>query len=332
MNKNDNGESGAPNPEVNPVNDPMASLIAAFADAEDAPANPPVGPSEPAEPHGGAPAIPEGGGETEGSGEGEEGEGGGQNADEGEERLREESGKNKFEESAYGLQKRIGKLTAQKKAAYEEVEALKSQLAELQKKVAGRGAGAGARPDPIEGANSEEELEKYAQFSRAERDAAIRLLSSQEDEFELGGKVYTRAQIVDYLESVNDALEYKIPARKAKLAAKSALESKRARMAEEARKSFDWAADENSVGSQWVKAQLADPDLEANLPMLLGYAFEGLGVTKIRKNFATQKAKRRPADSPATPPPSAPKGAQPSFRRPDGSFDKELALTNLWKD
>ena len=103
-------------------------------------------------------------------------------------------------------------------------------------------------------------------------------------------------------------------------------------MAEEARKSFDWAADENSVGSQWVKAQLADPDLEANLPMLLGYAFEGLGVTKIRKNFATQKAKRRPADSPATPPPSAPKGAQPSFRRPDGSFDKELALTTLWKD
>ena len=103
-------------------------------------------------------------------------------------------------------------------------------------------------------------------------------------------------------------------------------------MAEEARKSFDWATDENSVGSQWVKAQLADPDLEANLPMLLGYAFEGLGVTKIRKNFATQKAKRRPADSPATPPPSAPKGAQPSFRRPDGSFDKELALTNLWKD
>lgn len=329
MNKNDNGESGAPNPEANPVNDPIASLSGAFADEEDASSNPPAEPSEPAEPHGGAPALPEGGGEAEVPEGGEEG---GQNADEGEDRLREESGKNKFEESAYGLQKRIGKLTAQKKAAYEEVEALKSQLAELQKKVAGRGAGAGARPDPIEDANSEEELEKYAQFSRAERDAAIRLLSSQEDEFELGGKVYTRAQIVDYLESVNDALEYKIPARKAKLAAKSALESKRARMAEEARKSFDWAADENSVGSQWVKAQLADPDLEANLPMLLGYAFEGLGVTKIRKNFATQKAKRRPADSPATPPPSAPAKAQPSFRRPDGSFDKELALTNLWKD
>lgn len=329
MSKKSNGESGAFNPEENPVNDPIASLSGAFADAEDASANPPAEPSEPAEPHGGAPALPEGGGEAEGPEEGEEG---GQNADEGEDRLREESGKNKFEESAYGLQKRIGKLTAQKKAAYEEVEALKSQLAELQKKVAGRGADAGARPDPIEDANSEEELEKYAQFSRAERDAAIRLLSSQEDEFELGGKVYTRAQIVDYLESVNDALEYKIPARKAKLAAKSALESKRARMAEEARKSFDWAADENSVGSQWVKAQLADPDLEANLPMLLGYAFEGLGVTKIRKNFATQKAKRRPADSPATPPPSAPKGAQSSFRRPDGSFDKELALTTLWKD
>ena len=329
MSKKSNGESGAFNPEENPVNDPIASLSGAFADEEDAPANPPAEPSEPAEPHGGAPALPEGGGEAEGPEEGEEG---GQNADEGEDRLREESGKNKFEESAYGLQKRIGKLTAQKKAAYEEVEALKSQLAELQKKVAGRGAGAGARPDPIEDANSEEELEKYAQFSRAERDAAIRLLSSQEDEFELGGKVYTRAQIVDYLESVNDALEYKIPARKAKLAAKSALESKRSRMAEEARKSFDWAADENSVGSQWVKAQLADPDLEANLPMLLGYAFEGLGVTKIRKNFATQKAKRRPADSPATPPPSAPKGAQPSFRRPDGSFDKELALKTLWKD
>lgn len=329
MSKKSNGESGAFNPEENPVNDPIASLSGAFADEEDAPANPPAEPSESAELNGGASAPPEGGGEAEGPEGGEEG---GQNADEGEDRLREESGKNKFEESAYGLQKRIGKLTAQKKAAYEEVEALKSQLAELQKKVAGRGAGAGARPDPIEDANSEEELEKYAQFSRAERDAAIRLLSSQEDEFDLGGKVYTRAQIVDYLESVNDALEYKIPARKAKLAAKSALESKRARMAEEARKSFDWAADENSVGSQWVKAQLADPDLEANLPMLLGYAFEGLGVTKIRKNFATQKAKRRPADSPATPPPSAPKGAQPSFRRPDGSFDKELALTNLWKD
>ena len=84
MSKKSNGESGAFNPEENPVNDPIASLSGAFADEEDAPANPPAEPSEPAEPHGGAPALPEGGGEAEGPEEGEEG---GQNADEGEDRL-----------------------------------------------------------------------------------------------------------------------------------------------------------------------------------------------------------------------------------------------------
>ncbi len=323
-------ESGALNPEANPnANpDPLLSLAKAFD--EDRPQ-----PAEPAEP-----AV-ENGGESAGGGNpdaedpaagAEEGGAGEEGNGDGEDKLKEQSNKNKFEESAYGLQKRIGKLTAQKKAALEEVEALKSQLAELRAKAAKGGGEAREASDPLESLDSQEDIDEYAQSLRSERDAALKLLASGEEEFEVGGRAFTRERVAEYLESVNRALELKVPARRKAVAEKAAAAARRADMEKMARETFDWASDENSAGSQWVRAQLSDPELSSNLPMLLGYAYEGLGVTKIRKNYQDRAAAKKRGQPAPTPPPAGGNAGAPSLRNADGSFNQELAKQLLWKD
>lgn len=266
-----------------------------------------------------------------GTEEGTDNNGGGDDREEDKE-VEALSRKNKYEKEAYGLHKRISTLTARNKAAQEEISSLKRQIAELEK--ASTTAAGNTKPiDEIDGLEDESALEKYADSIRKERAAAIRLLKSSDDEFDLGGETYSRDQIAGYLDELNAILDKRLPSRASAIKSKADFDAKRAAAQSEAESSFDWFGDENSVGRQWVDKQLNDPDLSANLPMLLSYAFEGLGITKLRKQFSDKKAQRGVGQhNPTTVPSVGTERKQLTFRRADGSFDQDLAEQHLFDE
>lgn len=246
------------------------------------------------------------------------------------EQLETAAGKNKFENQAYGWQKRIGKLTAQKKQALAEIDELKRQIDELKSKKPQKPA------DPIDALASQEEIDAYAAQVAEERQSALRLLASPDESFEVSGATYSRDDILRYLESLDSVLQQRLPARAKALRDKSMLDAKSAEMQRHAEQSFDWYADKDSAGRKWVDEQLADPDLTANLRVLLAYAYEGLTVNGIRKKYA---ANGKGATAAKSVPPSvrAPSGGNagnnnqsPKYYNADGSINVDLARNHIF--
>lgn len=246
------------------------------------------------------------------------------------EQLETAAGKNKFENQAYGWQKRIGKLTAQKKQALAEIDELKRQIDELKSKKPQKPA------DPVDALVSQEEIDAYAAQVAEERQSALRLLASTDDSFEVGGATYSRDDILRYVDSLDAVLQQRLPARSKALRDKSFIEAKSAEMQRQAEQAFDWYADKDSAGRKWVDEQLADPELTANLRVLLAYAYEGLTVNGIRKKYAANgkgatAAKSVPASAHAPAGGGAGKNNQsPKYYNADGSINVDLARNHIF--
>lgn len=196
---------------------------------------------------------------------------------------------NPFEKAAFGWRKRVDKLTYRNKQKDAEIERLKSQLGEYRKREKGTS-------NALEEIETQGELDDLMYDVRSERRRMLDFLDSDEDEMQLNGKTYSRREVRGYVETLNDMLDVQIPAKKDKLQKKQSRRKKLEENRELAKKTFPELQDEDSAMSHWVAQQMEDENLQENLPMLLGYAFKGLNVTKLREKIAGSKkpAQKKP--------------------------------------
>lgn len=200
---------------------------------------------------------------------------------------------NPFEKAAYGWRKRVDKLTYKNKEKDAIIAQLKSQVDEYRKREKGTS-------NALEEIETQEELDDLLYNVRSERRKMLDLLDSDEDEMEVNGKTYSRREVRGYVETLNEMLDVQIPAKKDKLQKKESRRKKLEENRELAKKTFPELQDEDSAMSHWVAQQMEDENLQENLPMLLGYAFKGLNVTKLREKIAgSKKPEKKPEDKPA---------------------------------
>lgn len=223
---------------------------------------------------------------------------------------------NDFEKMAFGFKKRIGKITAQKKAKDAEIDALKAEIKKLKSSKSSASS--------IEDLDSLESAQTLLEKTKSERREMLKLLSSSEDEIEISGKLYPRSEVVSYVEKLSEAIDEKIPSRILSLKKSEALSAKKEKIEELAKQTFKELEDEDSPMSRWVRAQMEDENFEANKLMLLAYAFKGLNVSKLRekldsmpKNVSTSDAGLDGEDeddfTPRTPKASSRKSGRLSF-------------------
>lgn len=267
-------------------------------------------------------ASRDGTGESDGDGaSGEGGEQGGQdggNADDG--------AGNPFERSARGWQKRVDKLTAQKKAKDDRIRELESEIEALKSGRSEHKHENTQQENPVERIATVEELDKYAADTRAERDKVLALLSSPDPDFEIGGQVYTREQVAGYLKILNADLDERIPAKRGQLSFGSALAEKAKENDALIAKTFpDFK--EGSAEDEWINEQLSDKFFEANKKVLLHYAWRGLAASKIEAKYREKRAGKGAARTipPAAPSDSAQVAQKPDAFNEDGSVKLDFA-------
>lgn len=267
-------------------------------------------------------ASQNGTGESDGGGaSGEDGGQGGQdggNADDG--------AGNPFERSARGWQKRVDKLTAQKKAKDDRIRELESEIEALKSGRSEHKHENTQQGNPVERIATVEELDKYAADTRAERDKVLALLSSPDPDFEIGGNVYTREQVAGYLKILNADLDERIPAKRGQLSFGSTLAEKAKENDALIAKTFpDFK--EGSAEDEWINEQLSDRFFEANKKVLLHYAWRGLAASKIEAKYREKRAGKGAARNvpPAAPSDSAQVAQKPDAFNEDGSVKLDFA-------
>lgn len=202
------------------------------------------------------------------------------------------------------IQKRIGKLTAQKKTAEEENEDLRAELEKLRQGVPAESPGAG-----LEEFSTEESLAGYeAQAS----DLYDELADIEPEDYrepddggepvvEVNGRKCTRAEVKALKTTLRKTLKVGIPARRKQLEGKRAFADERAQAEHQASLLFPGYNDPESADGQWLHAALENPKWKtllenyADAPVLLGLLREGSKALQAR---TTQRKKSDDSPSP----------------------------------
>ena len=239
---------------------------------------------------------------------------------------------NPFEKSAKGWQKRVNKLTAQKKAKDDEIELLKREIQELK---SGRSMAEKQQPkpakNPVDDINDLAKLDEYLTQTRVERDKVLEMLSTDAPDFEVGDTVYTREQILGYLKILNSDLDEAIPARRKSLAFGAEVKAKAEANDALIAKNFpDFK--EGSAEDEWIKEQLSDQFFEANKKILLHYAWRGLTLSQVESKYKAERASKVAKAVPPAPTSSASASVSSTKRAilQDGSVDRNFAMRNLF--
>ena len=239
---------------------------------------------------------------------------------------------NPFEKSARGWQKRVNKLTAQKKAKDDEIELLKREIQELK---SGRSSTQQQQPkakNPVDDVSSLEQLDDLANRTRAERDKVLEMLSTDAPDFEVGDEIYTREQILGYLKILNADLDEAIPTKRKALSFQAEVQSKAKANDDLIAKNFpDFK--EGSAEDEWIKEQLSDQFFEANKKILLHYAWRGLTQSQVETKYKADRAKatKKLPSAPATSASVSP-ASHSNLISKDGSLDRGFAAKLLFEN
>ena len=241
---------------------------------------------------------------------------------------------NPFEKSAKGWQKRINKLTAQKKAKDDEIELLKREIQELKSGRSQPQQQTKSAKNPVDDINDLDKLDEFTTRTRIERDKVLEMLSSDEPDFEIGDEIYTREQILGYLKILNSDLDEAIPARKKSLSYAAMLQEKSKENDALIAKNFpDFK--EGSAEDEWIKEQLSDQFFEANKKILLHYAWKGLTLSQVEAKYkdksATTSTKKVLPPAPASSA-SSPRISASNVVSKDGSLNRDFAAKLLFQD
>lgn len=209
-------------------------------------------------------------------------------------------------DDSQGVQKRINKLTAQKKEALEKAEALEREVNELKAKVEGFEQ---ARPAVTNAANPHGDIWEESKL-REKWDQARALKRWCEDNIdgaEVNGREYSAEEIRAIRRNVEDALEVGIPQRAAFL-------HQYRQVKPEAEKIYPFWKDRNSA--QYAEAQVVLKELPAisQLPdyqVLIGDFLVGRAVrlAKAKQPSAAPKLPPKAPKQPTTTPSAAPRAA-----------------------
>lgn len=215
-----------------------------------------------------------------------------------------------------GAVKRIGKLTAQKKAAQDEIARLKAQI---------ESKPAFAEPEtpetnPYSDLDTEEALnEKYGETTKFIEDFRV-ILDENEDAlsddeiFEEDGKGWTKKQVKAALRNAEKAKEKFLPARLQELRKLEALGQQTQQFRAQAEKEVEWMADEESdlrkewdsyMGSPVVQRAIkAVPEIGPLMPYMIAHA--------INSSKGQKTAIKAPAKPKLTPTSAVKSSAAPS--------------------
>lgn len=239
-----------------------------------------------------------------------------------------------FVKSAKGWQKRVNKLTAQKKAKDDEIELLKREIQELKSGRSQPQQQTKSAKNPVDDINDLDKLDEFTTRTRVERDKVLEMLSSDAPDFEIGNEIYTREQILGYLKILNSDLDEAIPARRKSLSHAAMLQQKSKENDALIAKNFpDFK--EGSAEDEWIKEQLSDQFFEANKKILLHYAWKGLTLSQVEAKYkgksATTSTKKVLPPAPASSA-SSPRISASNVVSKDGSLNRDFAAKLLFQD
>lgn len=205
------------------------------------------------------------------------------------------------------LHKRVDTLTAREYALKKENAGLKRQIEASRKKTDDEPTGDLRLARQIDAVQDQTQLDSIADKMREKRSYLRGLLKQDEirvPDGQGGESEVQRQTVIDALENIDRALDVNVAKKRAELEGIARRQAKRQDSMKSAEGLFKWFADTQSAGRRFVDETLADPDISENLPVLIGYAWEGFLARNARQAQAAKKAVQ-PATKPAVAAPNA---------------------------